>query len=247
LISIDQTSSDNLLDLATDGTRHGLGGVHVSEEARGVLLNLLDVEAEAVVLASGSVDNTGNETVLGAGDAADAAAGVLAVGDRHGVGEGDARGSGLALHSLVDVGGRDGRRLVLALEAGDGDVVADDVLLGVDAELVQAAGALEAAGEGVVGVDDLLGEGDHFVGGGENEGRGLGDWKMLVSLMDRCDGEIVWCSLTLLLVVTPALAPVLAEDGVGHGGGSHGGSDGGESELHVDGWLVVWWKSCLSD
>jgi hypothetical protein len=70
---------------------------------------------------------------------------------------------------------------------------------------------------------------------------------MLVSLMDRCDGEIVWCLLTLLLVVTPALAPVLAEDGVGHGGGSHGGSDGGESELHVDGWLVVWWKSCLSD
>lgn len=44
-------------------------------------------------------------------------------------------------------------------------------------------------------------------------------------------------SLTLLLVVTPALAPVLAKDGVGHGGGSHGGSDGGESELHVVGWL----------
>lgn len=56
-----------------------------------------------------------------------------------------------------------------------------------------------------------------------------------------------WWSLTLLLVVTPALAPVLAKDGVGHGGGSHGGSDGGESELHVVGWLVVWWKSWLID
>jgi hypothetical protein len=40
---------------------------------------------------------------------------------------------------------------------------------------------------------------------------------------------------------------VLAKDGVGHGGGSHGGSDGGESELHVVGWLVVWWKSWLID
>jgi hypothetical protein len=160
--------------------------VDISEEASGVLLDLLDVEAEAIVLASGSVDNTGDETVLGADEAADAAAGVFAVGDRHGVGEGKARGSGLALDGLVDVGGRDGGRLVLALEASEGDVVADGVLLAVDAELVKTASALEATGEGVVGVDDLLGDGDHFVGGGEDEGRGLGDWKVLVSLIDRC-------------------------------------------------------------
>ena len=149
--------------------------MHISEEAGGVLLNLLDAEAEAVVLASGGVDNTGDKAILGSGDAADAAAGVLAVGDLHGVGEGDARGAGLALDGLVDVGGRDGGRLVLALEAGDGDVVADGVLLAVDAELVNAASTLETAGEGVVGVDDLLGDGDHFVGGGEVEGRGFGD------------------------------------------------------------------------
>ena len=149
--------------------------MHISEEARGVLLDLLDVEAEAVVLASGSVDNTGDEAVLGANEAADATADILAVGDWHGVGEGEARGTGLALDSLMDVGGRDGGRLVLALEAGDGDVVADGVLLAVDAELVNAASTLETAGEGVVGVDDLLGDGDHFVGGGEVEGRGLGD------------------------------------------------------------------------
>jgi hypothetical protein len=162
--------------------------VHISEEASGVLLDLLDAEAEAVVLAGGGVDNTGDKAVLGTGDAADAAAGVLAVGDLHGVGEGDARGTGLALDGLVDVGGRDGGRLVLALEAGDGDVVADDVLGAVEAELVDTAGALEAAGEGVVGVDDLLGDGDHLVGGGEFEGRGLSDCVWLVSLMDRCDG-----------------------------------------------------------
>jgi hypothetical protein len=177
----------DLLNLAADGTRDSLGRVNISEEASGVLLDLLDVEAEAVVLASGSVDNTGDETVLGAGDAADAAAGVLAVGDLHGVGEGDARRTGLALDGLVDVGGRDGGRLVLALEAGDGDVVADDVLVAVEAEFVDTAGALEAAGEGVVGVDDLLRDSDHFVGGGELEGRGLGNCVWLVSLMDRCD------------------------------------------------------------
>lgn len=50
------------------------------------------------------------------------------------------------------------------------------------------------------------------------------------------DVKVVRCSLTLCLVVTPTLAPVLAQDGVGHGGGGHGGSDG-ESELHVEGWL----------
>ena len=173
-IQIDINRID-LLNLATDGTRDSLGRVHISEEAGGVLLNLLDAEAEAVVLASGGVDNTGDKAILGSADAADAAAGVLAVGDLHGVGEGDARGAGLALDGLVDVGGRDGGRLVLALEAGDRDVVADDVLLAVEAELVDTAGALEAAGEGVVGVDDLLGDGDHFVGGGEVEGRGFGD------------------------------------------------------------------------
>ena len=57
---------------------------------------------------------------------------------------------------------------------------------------------------------------------------------------------IVWWLLTLFLVVTPALTPVLAQDGVGHGGGGHGGSDG-ESELHVDGWLVVSLVVSLSD
>jgi len=149
--------------------------VDISEEARGVLLDLLDAEAEAVVLASGGVHDTGDEAILGAGDAADAAAGVLAVGDCHRVGEGDAGRTRLAGGSLVDVGGRDSGRLVLALEASDGDVVADDVLLAVQAELVDTTGALKATSEGVVGVNDLLGDGDDLVGGGKVEGRGFGD------------------------------------------------------------------------
>jgi len=147
--------------------------VHISEEARGVVLNLLNIEAKALVLASGSVLDTSDETVLGASDAADAATDTRA--DLHGVGESDARRAGLALDGLVDVRGGHGGGLVVALEAGEGDVVADDVLFAVDAELVDAVGALEAAGVGVVGVDDLVGGGFDFVGGGEVEGRLLGD------------------------------------------------------------------------
>lgn len=163
----------HLCELTTDGTRNSLGRVHISEEALGVVLNLLDVEAKALVLTSSGVLNTSDETVLGAGDAADAATDAGA--DLHGVGESNARGAGLALDGFVDVGGADGGRLVLALEAGEGDVVADDVLFAVDAELVDAVGALEAAGVGVVGVDDLVGGGFDLVGGGEVEGRLLGD------------------------------------------------------------------------
>ena len=167
------TSRRHLCKLATDGTGNSLGRVHISEEARGVLLNLLDVEAKALVLASGSVLNTSDEAVLSAGDTSDAATDARA--DFHGVGEGDARGPGLALDGFVDVRGGHGGGLVVALEAGEGDVVADDVLFAVDAELVDAVGALEAAGVGVVGVDDLVGGGFDLVGGGEVEGGLLGD------------------------------------------------------------------------
>lgn len=145
----------------------------ISEEAGRVVLDLLDVEAKAVVLTSSGVLNTSDEAVLGASDAADAATDARA--NLHGVGESDARRAGLALDGFVDVGGGDGRGLVVALEAGEGDVVADDVLFAVDAELVDALGTLEAAGVGVVGVDDLVGGGLDLVGGSEVEGTLLGD------------------------------------------------------------------------
>ena len=149
--------------------------MHIREEALGVLLDLLDMEAEALVQARSRVLDAGDEAVLGAGDAADAAAHAGA--DLDGVGEGDARRAGLALDGLVDVGGGDGGGLVVALEAGEGDVVADDVLFAVDAELVGAVRAREAAGVGVVGVDHLVRGGFDLVGGGEVEGGLLGDWE----------------------------------------------------------------------
>lgn len=66
--------------------------------------------------------------------------------------------------------GRRGRRLVVALEAINGDVEADDVLVDVDAVVEHAGAALETAGGLVSRVDDLVGGGDNLVGRGELEG-----------------------------------------------------------------------------
>ena len=149
--------------------------MNISEEALGVLLNLLDVEAKALVLASGSVHHTGDEAILGALDTANAAANTFFDFDR--VGESDARRAGFALDRFVDVGRCGGGGLVVSAEVVQSDALADVVLLAVEAELVHARGAFEAAGVGVVGVDDLVGGGVDFVGGGEFE-----DWWVMVSV-----------------------------------------------------------------
>lgn len=174
-------SRKHLSNLATDGTRDGERRVDVGEEAGGVVLNALDLEAEAGVDAGGHVLDAGDEAVLGALDAADGAADALADGLR--VGEGDARRAGLALGSLVDVRRGRGRGLVVAAEVVERDVVADHVLVAVEAELVQAGGAGETAGVGVGGVDDLVGGGLDLVGGGELEGALLRDWEECVSIV----------------------------------------------------------------
>lgn len=91
-----------LSNLATDGTRHSQAGVDVGEEAGWVGLDLGNVEVGAEVDAVVTLD-TGDE---GPGQAANADALVVADGDR--VREGNARRSGVASGSLVDVGGGGG-------------------------------------------------------------------------------------------------------------------------------------------
>ena len=139
--------------------------MHISKEARWVGLDLGDVEASAGVLAVGH--DAGGEGAL---ETANAGA-VVAEGLR--VGESEAWRAGLALDSLVDVGGSLGCGLIVDVaEVLEADVVADQVEVAVDAEVVVADGALLAAGQLVVAADDLLWDGLDVVGGGVWDGAG---------------------------------------------------------------------------
>jgi len=139
--------------------------VDVGEESSGVGLELGDGESVTSVGAGGGVD-AGLE---GAGDASDTDALVVrAAGDDLGVGEGDARGAAGAAGGLVDVRGSLGGRLVLAAEVHELDVVADDVELAIQAEVVVADGALETSSRGGA-VDDLVRRGADAEAGGERD------------------------------------------------------------------------------
>lgn len=124
------------------------------------------------------------------------------------------RGASLALLCLVDVGCRAGGGLVLALEVNQGDVVADDILLGVDAVVEVANGSGQSTSEGIVVVDDLVRCRDHVVGRGEVEG-----------------ARRAPAALASLLGPANSMLDLLDNGG---GGGSSGQSKGDDSELHCD-------------
>lgn len=109
----------SLVQLATDNTGNVIGGVRVREEVGWILLNLLDGEAGASVLAL--LDDAGLEWTDHAahGDLVRVRARVLGLR----VGEGDARGPVATLGSLVNVGCGIGGRLV-----GTGNTLESDVL-----------------------------------------------------------------------------------------------------------------------
>lgn len=69
----------------------------------------------------------------------------------------------------MDVSGRGGRGLVVTGEAIDGDIVANNILGGVDAEVEHASAALKTTSGLVLGVDYLVGASDDVVGRGELE------------------------------------------------------------------------------
>lgn len=105
-----------LLQLSAHGTRNKLGGVRISEEARGVGNNLANVEVVA------SVDAIGQDASLErSGDAAGGDAAVIRCALR--VGERNARWSCAALGCLVDVCCSQGHGLVRSSYAGESDVL----------------------------------------------------------------------------------------------------------------------------
>lgn len=110
----------------------------------------------------------------------------------------------------MDVGGRVGRRLVLSAESIEGDVVADDILLRVDAELEQTPAVGQAAGELVLAVNDLSRSGLDL------PSRGKGEWDSGLGLEEAED------SLLVLLILWH-----------GRSGCQSGEGDGEEGELHL--------------
>ena len=155
--------------LATHGTRHGERRVNISIVRLGVLLNLPNMEPISLIRTTSSLN-----TRLKRASQAPKANALIAIARSDRVGERQTRRASIARNVIVDVGGGDGGRLVVAFEAVEGDVVADGVVVGVDAEVEVGPRAGQAAGEGAGGVDDFVGGALEGVGRGELEHVRLG-------------------------------------------------------------------------
>jgi hypothetical protein len=142
---------NHLGELSANSTGDSQARVGVSKETAGVLLNLADVETIGSILSVGQQASL-EGTLLAANAAADT------IADVNGVGESDSGRTRSTLGSLVDVCGSCGGRLVLATEAVDLNVVADQVQLAVDTDLEETRGAGETT-SGSCAVDDLVGGG----------------------------------------------------------------------------------------
>lgn len=135
----------------------------ISEETSRVLLDLANVETISGIL-SISQNASLKRTLL----TTDRATNTIADIDR--VRESNPRRSRSALGSFVDMCGCCGRRLVLAAEVVDFDVVADQIQIAVDADLKEARSALETSSRRCA-VDDFSRNGLNFIVGSEGEGR----------------------------------------------------------------------------
>lgn len=157
--------------------------MHIGEEVGGVLLNLPDVEALARVLAvwhdargerAADASNAGSATVWADLRIGKGQSNVIVVSYLHvSASRTDAVLPGrprLSSVALVNVRGGSSRRLEVTAESADGDVPADDVLVGVDAVVEGAGAAFKAARLVVLRVDDLTGRGPDVVRRSEDEG-----------------------------------------------------------------------------
>lgn len=137
-----------------------------------------------------------------------------------------------------------GRRLVLSLESEEGDLVADDILLRVDAELVDTLSALEATSLLVVCVDDLVGGGDDGVGGGEVVGVAATETELEVKVKIEVEVEVEETAEEALAAVV-VLAE--AEEGRCLSGGREGdGCDHGG--LHLEAcWVLTFVVECKGE
>lgn len=114
----------------------------------------------------------------------------------------------------MDMGGGFGRRLILTAESIDGDVIANDILVGVDSVVEGASATFKTTSLLVLGIDDLIRRSLDTVSRGENE----------------------WSLISMLSLLVPIQYLVENWSGSGSGSGSRYSSqreDNGR-ELHRD-------------
>jgi hypothetical protein len=107
--------------LASDDTGHVKSGVSITEETLGVCFDLCEFEAVTLVKTSRGVDDARDKGAFHATLAEAGDLGVVADGKR--VRECDSGWARRSLSSLVDVSSSQGRRLVVASDAEEGDVL----------------------------------------------------------------------------------------------------------------------------
>jgi hypothetical protein len=93
--------------LPSHHTRHILDGMRIAEEARRLVLDLLDLEAVTLVKACGGINDTSHERSLQATRAAPGNVGIIGDGKR--IWEREPGRSGGSASSLMDVGCSQGR------------------------------------------------------------------------------------------------------------------------------------------
>lgn len=113
--------------------------MHIRKERRRIRFNLRNLEPHPGVQTRRSINDTRLERTLETSNTDSLLRGTL-IGR---VGESDTWWAGGAARGFVDVrGGVGGGHVGCVAEADEADVVADEVLFGVEAEVVEAAGAL---------------------------------------------------------------------------------------------------------
>ena len=133
----------------------------------------------------------------------------------HRIRERQPRRAVLALGGLMHMRGRLGRGLVFPAEAREADVVADEIEIGVDAEIVGGLGARQAPREDGVGgaVDDLVRGREDVEGGCEWD-----DW-----VCWRAVGGVLAGAGGVFVEVGAGAGGILVEVGAGAGGVLDGG------------------------
>ena len=130
--------------------------MHIGEESGWVILDSLHGKAVTLVLCRRGVLKPGDEAILSTLNAANTLSNIGARINLDRAGECNAWRTRLACDRFMDMGGCACRGRTVATKSGQSDIVADNFVFAVQAELVKTLGACKATSQGVVCVHDLF-------------------------------------------------------------------------------------------